>query len=226
MHLKYKLSPIEARVIGVLIEKEITTPDQYPLSLNALTNGCNQKSNREPVLDLSEQTVQETVDGLIKKFLARSHSGYGSRVAKYQHRLCNAEFDELKLSAQELGIICELLLRGPQTPGELRTRVERLCRLTDVNQVEAVLHHLMERDPPLVTRLSRQPGKRESRYAHLLGDETFSVAEPEHETAARIGTESTMGHSRIEALEHTVRTLQSEIKELKEMLELLMETKG
>ena len=223
MPLKYKLSPNEARVIGVLIEKEITTPDQYPLSLNALTNGCNQKSNRDPVLDLSEQTVQETVDGLLKKFLIRSHSGYGSRVAKYQHRLCNAEFDELKLSPQELGIVCELLLRGPQTPGELRTRAERLCKLADVSQVEAVLNHLMEREPPLVTRLPRQSGKRESRYAHLLGDEVFPVYEPE--VQGESGSLPTLDQGRLESLERAVHSLQEEVRELKAMLELVMETK-
>ncbi len=117
-----ELSPNEARVIGCLLEKEITTPEQYPLSLNALTNACNQKSNREPVLDLDETTVQQTLDQLIRKYLVSEESGYGSRVAKYRHRFCNTEYGTLKFSPQELGIVCELLLRGPQTPGELRSR--------------------------------------------------------------------------------------------------------
>jgi len=129
--LRLRLTPSEIRVIGVLIEKEITTPDQCPLSLNALTNGCNQKSNREPVINLSEAVVQETVDQLIKKHLVRSHSGFGSRVSKYQHRFFTAEFGALALSPQELAVMCELMLRGPQTPGELRSRAERMARFTE-----------------------------------------------------------------------------------------------
>lgn len=112
-----EFTPNEARVIGCLIEKEITTPEQYPLWLNALTNACNQKSNRDPVLDLDETTVQQTLDQLIKKYLVSEESGYGSRVAKYRHRFCNTEYGNLKFTPQELGIVCELLLRGPQTPG-------------------------------------------------------------------------------------------------------------
>lgn len=115
--MKILLNALEARVIGTLIEKQITTPDQYPLSLNALTNACNQKSNRAPVLDLDENTVQQTLDGLAKRYLVGKASGFSSRVTKYQHRFCNAEYGELKLSPQEVAILCELLLRGPQTPG-------------------------------------------------------------------------------------------------------------
>lgn len=220
--MKTKLTPLELRVIGVLIEKEITTPDQYPLSLNALTNGCNQKSNREPVMDLSESVVQETVDGLIKKYLVRSHSGFGSRVNKYQHRFCNTDFGELKLSPQELAVMCELMLRGPQTPGELRGRAERMAKFTDVDQVERVLNHLMEREEPLVARLPRQPGKRESRFAHLIGDETFEIddyiAGPEATTPA-----SSPRNDRIEVLERTVADLQAQVSELRELVEMLIE---
>ena len=165
-----ELTPYEARVIGCLIEKEITTPEQYPLSLNALTNACNQKSNRDPVLDLDETTVQQTVDQLIRKYLVSNQTGYGSRVTKFQHRFCNSEYGILNFSPQELGIVCELLLRGPQMPGELRSRANRLCPFNDVTEVEAALNQLARRaDGPFVARLPREPGKRESRYAHLFG---------------------------------------------------------
>ena len=167
--MNIQLTLNEARVIGSLIEKEHTTPEQYPLSLNALTNACNQKSSRDPVMHLDEGAVQETVDGLIKKRLISEKTGFGSRVPKYQHRFCNTDFGELTLSDQELGIICVLLLRGPQTPGELRIRSERLCKFSDVSETEAVLKHLMEReDGPFIVRLPREAGKRESRYAHLF----------------------------------------------------------
>ena len=132
--MNIEFSANEARVIGCLIEKEITTPDQYPLSLNALTNACNQKTNREPVLDLSEAAVQQAVDSLMKKYMVSDKSaGYGGRVTKYKHRFCNTEFGSLKFSKQELGIICVLLLRGPQTPGELRSRTNRLCEFADAD---------------------------------------------------------------------------------------------
>ncbi len=170
MHMNIEFSAIEARVIGCLIEKEITTPDQYPLSLNALTNACNQKTNREPVLELSEAVVQQAVDSLMKKYLVSDKSaGYGGRVTKYKHRFCNTEFGSLKFSKQELGIICVLLLRGPQTPGELRARTNRLCEFADAEAVEATLKGLMSReDGPFIARLPRAAGARESRYAHLF----------------------------------------------------------
>lgn len=207
----------ETRVIGALLEKEITTPDQYPLSLNALANACNQKSNRDPVLDLAEATVQETVDGLIKKFLVSRASGYGSRVTKYQHRFCNTDFGELKLSSQAVGIVCELLLRGPQTPGELRSRAERLCKFADVAEVEAELDKLMVREQPLVAKLPREPGKRESRYAHLFGGEYPVTHIPE--TAA--GKTGGSDRERIEALESLVAELRVELDELREKVERL-----
>src|SRR5271154_5533971 len=155
--MKIELLPLEARVIGCLIEKEITTPDQYPLSLNALVNACNQKTNREPVVELTEPVVQQAVDSLMKKHMVSDKSaGYGGRVTKYRHRFCNTEFGPLKFSAQELGVICVLLLRGPQTPGELRSRTNRLCEFTEAEQVEAVLKELMTReDGPFLARLAR-----------------------------------------------------------------------
>ena len=138
--MNIEFTPNEARVIGCLIEKEITTPDQYPLSLNALTNACNQKTNREPVLELSEAVVQQAVDSLMKKYMVSDKSaGYGGRVTKYRHRFCNTEFGPLKFSNQELGILCVLLLRGPQTPGELRSRTNRLCEFADAEEVETTL---------------------------------------------------------------------------------------
>ncbi len=164
------LDPMEARVIGCLIEKAITTPDQYPLSINALTNACNQKSNRDPMLSLEEREVQAVVDGLIKKHLVLERSGFGSRVPKYQHRFCNTGFGALELSARQTAIVCELLLRGPQTPGELRTRTARLATACEVSDIEAALAELAARDEgPLVMRLEREPGRRDARYAHLFG---------------------------------------------------------
>jgi uncharacterized protein YceH (UPF0502 family) len=171
------LDPMEARVIGCLIEKAITTPDQYPLSINALTNACNQKSNRDPVLNLEEREVQAVVDGLLRKHLVLERSGFGSRVPKYQHRFCNTGFGALELSAQQTAIVCELLLRGPQTPGELRTRTARLATACDVSDIEAALAELAARDDgPLVMRLAREPGRRDARYAHLFGGSAASAA--------------------------------------------------
>jgi len=179
--MKIELTPIEARVIGCLIEKQITTPDQYPLSLNALLNACSQKSNRDPVLELEERVVQQTVDALGRKHLVVEKSGFGSRVPKYQHRFCNTEYGTLKLDPQELAIVCELLLRGPQTPGELRSRAARMASFSDVSEVESALTRLSDReDGPFVTRLAREPGRRDSRYAHLFsGAVAGGGAEPE-----------------------------------------------
>jgi uncharacterized protein YceH (UPF0502 family) len=167
--MQIQLTPLEGRVLGCLIEKEITTPDQYPLSLNALTNACNQKTNRDPVLELDERTVQETLDGLSKRHLVMDRSGFGSRVVKYRHRLCNGDHNPLQLAPRELAIICELLLRGPQTPGELRTRAQRLAPFNDLGEVETTLELLATRsDGPFVARLPRQPGAREARVAQLF----------------------------------------------------------
>src|SRR5258706_2167158 len=144
--MKIQLTVLEARVIGCLIEKQITTPDQYPLSLNALANACNQKSNRDPVMDLDEATVQQTLDSLSKKHLVIEKSGFGSRVPKYQHRFCNTEYGTFKLDPQELAVVCELLLRGAQTPGELRSRASRMASFTDVSEIEATLNRLSDRE--------------------------------------------------------------------------------
>ena len=214
------LTPYEARVIGCLLEKQRTTPEQYPLSLNALTNACNQKSSRDPVLSLDEATVQDTIDVLMKKHYVTDKSGFGSRVTKYQHRFCNTEFGSLKFSDQELGIVCVLLLRGPQTPGELRTRTERLCKFHDVHEIESTLDQLMQRDDgPFVVKLSREPGKRESRFAHLFGDEIDiqEIAAPAPVAAAGSGT----GSDRVEELERMINRLQDEVASLKARLDKL-----
>lgn len=213
--MNIELSHHEARVIGCLIEKEITTPDQYPLSLNALTNACNQKTNRDPVLELSEAAVQQAVDSLMKKHLVSDKSaGYGGRVTKYKHRFCNTEFGSLKFTKQELGVVCVLLLRGPQTPGELRARTNRLCEFTDAEQVDATLKGLMTReDGPFLARLARAPGARESRYAHLFS----GIIESEPETAAPPGapTDASGMNQRIGRLEELVEQLRAEIDALK-----------
>lgn len=176
--MKPELNSLEARVIGSLIEKAITTADQYPLSLNALTNACNQKSNRDPVMDLDERTVQQTLDGLARKHLVLERSGFGSRVPKYQHRFCNTGFGSLEFSDIEVAIVCELLLRGPQTPGELRGRASRMATIGDVAEVEAALNRLAAReDGPFVARLAREPGKREARYAHTFSGPVASAAD-------------------------------------------------
>ena len=215
------LNLYETRVIGCLIEKAITTPEQYPLSLNALVNACNQKSNRDPVLELNEATIQATVDGLIKKFLVSR--GYGSRVTKYQHRFCNSEFGTLQLSDKATGIICELFLRGSQTPGELRSRTERLCKFNDVSEVEAELEGLMAREEPLVVKLPREPGKRESRYTHLFSGIPQTATMPREESDQ---TETEVSdRERIDTLENQVYALQLALDELRTKYEILAEQK-
>src|SRR5580692_89289 len=211
-----KLSPYEARVIGSLIEKQLTTPEQYPLSVNALVLACNQKSNRDPVLELTIEAVQEVIDGLSRKHLVIERSGFGSRVPKYQQHFCNTEFSALQFTPQERAILCELLLRGPQTPGELRSRSSRMAPFSDITEVETALEHLAQ-DPagPRVVQLPREPGRRDSRYAHLFSSEVHAVpselgtsaraAEPSLEAAPGALTE------RVSALEHQVRELRAEL---------------
>lgn len=216
--MKNTLSPYQARVIGCLIEKEITTPEQYPLSLNSLTSACNQKSNRDPVLTLDESTVQQTLDELAKKRLVLEKSGFGSRVVKYQHRFCNTEFGTLKFSPQELGTICVLLLRGPQTPGELRSRSNRLCSFNDVEEVETTLHQLMDRtDGPFVSKLPREPGKRESRYQQLFNSEEQLTEISDHVDSTPESAEN--DRERLDRLEQLVNELRQEVEQLKAQVE-------
>jgi uncharacterized protein len=167
--MNIRLSAIESRIIGSHIEKQITTPDQYPLSLNSLVSACNQKSNREPLMQLDEPTVKFVVEGLSRRHFVIEKSGFGSRVPKYQQIFCNTEFGSLKFSPQETAILCELLLRGPQTPGELRSRVPRMAPLPDPNVIESVLETLATRpDGALVQQLPRESGRRDSRWAQLF----------------------------------------------------------
>src|SRR5271156_1780022 len=154
------LDPVEARVLGSLLEKEITTPEYYPLSLNALLNACNQKSNRDPMVHFDEETVDRVLDVLRDKGLLLNITGAGSRVPKYGHRLS----EKLNLGRREMAVLCELMLRGPQTLGELRTRAERMHPFDDLAEVESVL----DRMPELAVKLPRRPGEKEARYAHLL----------------------------------------------------------
>jgi len=213
--MNIELTPIEARVIGALIEKEVTTPDYYPLTLNSLTAACNQKSNREPVMSLSEVEVQQAIDSLSTRHLVSDESGFNSRASKFQHRFCNTEFGDLKLTKQEKAIVCCLLLRGAQTPGELRTRTNRLADFNDVKEVEAVLESMVAREQgALVVKLPREAGKRESRYMHLFSGEVDieTVAAP---------VVSSGGDERIEALELQVEQLKQELSELKTLVEQL-----
>jgi uncharacterized protein YceH (UPF0502 family) len=216
--MNIELSPIEARIIGCLIEKQITTPDQYPLSLNALVNACNQKSNRDPVMSANEAEIQTTLDQLIRKHLVIEKSGFGSRVPKYQHRFCNTEYEPLKFTPQELAIVCELLVRGPQTPGELRTRAARMASFSEVGQVEAALESLSSRaDGPFVVRLSREPGRRDSRYAHLFSG-AVTIPTPTEESIRGPSVASAPAPSRLERLEEEVRQLKEELTHIKARL--------
>ncbi|MFJ3355724.1 YceH family protein [Serratia liquefaciens] len=209
--MKYELSAKEARVIGCMLEKQVTTPDQYPLSLNAITLACNQKTNREPVMDLAENEVQQVLDLLLKKHFLRTLSGFGNRVVKYEQRFCNSEFGQLKLSAAELAVIATLLLRGAQTPGELRTRTNRMHEFNDVTEVEQALAQLSAReDGPFVVRLAREPGKRESRFMHL-----FSGQIDEAPAEASTANDSDL-HERVSTLENEVAQLKQQVQALLE----------
>lgn len=214
-----ELTLLQARVIGVLIEKAITTPDQYPLSLNALTVACNQKSNREPVLSLEQAEVQNIVDELSQKNLV-SQVLFGNRVAKYKHRFCNTEFSELHFDPEELGVLCVLLLRGPQTPGELRTRTNRLCAFRDVQDVETTLARLMSADDgPFIAKLEREPGKRESRFAHVFcGEYPLDSTAYGRESGAPANNEEGPDtlETRVLDLEQEVASLREELDELKQ----------
>ncbi|PMN64390.1 YceH family protein [Enterovibrio norvegicus] len=209
-----ELTPYEARVIGCLLEKEVTTPEQYPLTLNGLTTAVNQKSNRDPVYSLTEAEVLDTVEQLKAKRLISDLEGFGSRVTKYQHRFCNTEFGSLQFSDQQRGMVCVLLLRGPQTPGELRTRTNRLCEFIDVKEVESVLAVMQEK--AYVAALPREPGKRESRYTHLFGTETPETASP----VAFV--ESTPTSAPSSDLAARVESLEREVEELKELVNSLL----
>lgn len=208
------LNEIECRVLGSLVEKEITTPEYYPLSLNVLVNACNQKSNREPVMNLEEGKVREALHSLDEQSLVRSVSASDSRVTKYEHRLQEV----FNFYRHEIAIVCLLLLRGPQTPGELRSRAERMHHFDDLNAVQSSLQHLMKREPPLAKALPRQPGTKEVRFAHLFSGQVESwkpnaVAEPQ---AAFVSADI----EKITKLEEEISELRKELSELKQQYAL------
>ena len=205
--MEIHLTPIEARVLGSLIEKDITTPDYYPMSLNALVNACNQKNNREPVMNLDEDTVRDALAGLQDQRLAGPARGADSRVTKYEHRLQEV----FNLPRGETALLCVLLLRGPQTPGELRGRTERMFRFEHLDDVEAALHRLNERDPPMVKVLQRQPGTKEARYAHLLSGEPQQDA-----IAVSSPRSSSTDGDRVAKLESEIAELRRELHELRQ----------
>lgn len=208
--MKMALSAQALRVIGCLLEKQVTTPDQYPLSLNGVVTACNQKSNREPVLNLSEMEVQAQLDELVKKHLVTSNNGFGQRVSKYEQRFCNSAFGNLQLSPAEVAVLTLLFLRGAQTPGELRTRSGRLHEFSDMNEVEQTLNGLITRDEgPMVVRMAREPGKRESRYMHLFGGDVVEEA-----SSAETVSDSDDLTARVAQLEETVAQLQAQLQQL------------
>ena len=210
------LSATQARLLGALVEKEATTPDYYPLSLNALVNACNQRSNREPVMDLGEEDVREALRGLQDQRLAGPARGADSRVAKFEHWLGEA----FNFSRAETALLCVLLLRGPQTPGELRSRTERMHPFAEISDVVAALQKLMEREPPLVALLPRQPGTKESRYAHLLSGEVASA--PLSSPAPPSAHSTNPQEERIAQLEATVAELRQELTALQQKIDSLL----
>jgi uncharacterized protein YceH (UPF0502 family) len=215
--LRIELNDIEARVIGCLIEKSVVTPDQYPLTLNALTNACNQKSSRDPVMSLTPGQVQHTIRDLEGKHLVRVEENFKSRVEKYVQRFCNTRYSDLQFSDAELAIVCLLLLRGPQTPGELRARSGRLHQFDDNADVAEALTRLMEREPhPLVIKLPRTPGRKDSEYMHLFSGEVDIEA---HAAKASEGKASVSRerHSVAELAERVSR-LEAEVAALKTRL--------
>ena len=211
--VNFTLNEVEVRVLGALLEKETTTPEYYPLSLNALINACNQKSNREPVMALDEDTVRTALYNLKNKGLAATASGTDSRVAKYEHRMAEV----FNFTRGENAVICVLLLRGPQTPGELRGRTERMFRFEELSDVQSVLQKLMQREPPLVKVLPRQPGTKEARYAHLLAGDVESFESPIEATSSAVS--SGADDERISRLEQEVEQLRGELRELAQQVE-------
>lgn len=221
--MAYTLSDIELRVVGALMEKQITTPDHYPLTLKSLVAACNQKSNREPVMNLDEATVRSTVDALESRYLVSKRTEYGSRAVKHRQRFCNTEFGALKFSPGELAIMTLLMLRGAQTPGELRSRSARMHAFESVDEVAAALDDLGRReDGPFVVRLAREPGKREARYMHCLGEdspeEVAAAAAPVSQPAASVPVG---GDDRVARLEARVDELSERLDGLAARIEAL-----
>lgn len=211
--MELPLTATEVRVLGSLIEKDITTPEYYPLSLNALLNACNQKSNREPVMQLDEDAVRDALEGLQQQRMAGPARGADSRVTKYEQRLQEV----FNFTRPEIAVLCVLLLRGPQTPGELRGRAERLHRFEALEDVQSALQKLMQREPPLAKILPRQPGTKESRYAHLLAGDVAGLEESSP-VGAPVGP-NTADAERVVRLEEEVAELRREFSEIKDQLE-------
>ena len=208
------LNDVETRVLGSLVEKDVTTPDYYPLSLNALVNACNQKNNRDPVMHLQEDAVQEALSTLQDKRLAGPTSSADSRVTKYEHRLQEA----FNFTRGETAVLCVLLLRGPQTPGELRGRTERMHRFEDLTEVQSTLQRLMQHDPPLVRVIPRQPGTKESRYKHLLARDVEDAADVAQAPSSAFVASNSQDTDRITHLENVVSDLGKEVADLKQQL--------
>jgi uncharacterized protein YceH (UPF0502 family) len=206
------LNEVEARVLGSLVEKDVTTPDYYPLSLNALVNACNQKNNRDPVMNLDEDAVRQALESLQAKRLAGPTSSADSRVTKYEHRTQEV----FNFTRGETAILCVLLLRGPQTPGELRGRTERMHHFEDLTEVQSSLQRLMQRNPALVRVLPRQPGTKESRYKHLLSGDTDDVAAEVAVTRASSSLRETADDDRLALLEDEVANLRKELADVKQ----------
>ncbi|WP_411993898.1 YceH family protein [Agarivorans sp. DSG3-1] len=215
--MEQNLSVEQTRVIGALLEKETTTPDQYPLSLNALTLACNQKSNREPVMALSEAEVQDILAEL-QDLRIVTEAPMSGRVVRYQHRFCNTQFGGLQLSEGERAIVCLMFLRGPQTPGELRTRSQRLANFASVQEVEQSLQALADHESgKLVVKLEREPGKRESRYAHLFsGEPSFAAAAPSAVSAAVAPVQQAELQQQIDELRQELAVLKQRVVELEQ----------
>jgi uncharacterized protein YceH (UPF0502 family) len=206
------LSSVEARVLGSLVEKEITTPEYYPLSLNALANACNQKNNREPVTNLDEDQIRQALHGLEDDGLAGPVRGTESRVTKYEHRMQEV----FNFTRGEIAVVCVLLLRGPQTPGELRGRSERMHRFEELSDVQSTLQRLMQREPPLVKVLPRQPGTKEARYAHLFSGEPAEVL------VNTEATESAVTGRGLAQMEAEIAALREEVAELRGQVEKVL----
>jgi uncharacterized protein YceH (UPF0502 family) len=215
------LTPTETRVLGALIEKDITTPDYYPLSLNALVNACNQKNNRDPVMTLDESTVRDALASLQEQRLAGPASGADSRVTKFEHRLQEVfNFDR-----REIAIVCVLLLRGPQTPGELRGRTDRMYHFEALDDVVSTLDRLAQREPPLARILPRQPGTKESRYTHLFSGEPVIVEGSSDDARENVVRTPSPAHAstnslpdRLASLEEEVARLRTELSEVQQQL--------
>ncbi len=222
MVLTFVLTQVEARVLGALIEKEITTPDYYPLSLNALINACNQTSNREPVTTLDEDAVRQALHTLQEKDMARPAGNTDSRVAKFEHHL-----ESFNFGRREIAVLCVLLLRGPQTPGELRGRTDRLYHFDELSDVQSTLQKLSQREPPLVAVLPRRPGTKEARYTHLLCGDADSTSSTEALERPRSSSQAGLPAQieRITRLEEQVAALQSEVALLRQQLAEALEAR-